>query len=75
MSAKDMTLINATDGYYRMTGYTREESLLPPFSRCDINLVLPEEMGRRAGAGSACFFCKLPIQLLRLLSCSANNAP
>lgn len=43
MSFPDMHIINATEGYYCMTGYSREESLLPPFSGCGINLVVPED--------------------------------
>lgn len=44
MSAVDMRLISASEGYYRMTGYTQEESLQPPFSNCGLNLVYPEDM-------------------------------
>lgn len=44
MSLDDLHVINATEGYYRMTGYTQEESLLPPFSGCGMNLVLPEDV-------------------------------
>lgn len=39
-----LRLIHASDGYYRMTGYTREESLEAPFSGSGINLVLPEDL-------------------------------
>lgn len=46
MSMKDMQIITATEGYYRMTGYSREESLLPPFSNCGLNLVIPEDTHR-----------------------------
>lgn len=44
MSLTDMRIINATEGYYRMTGYSQEESLAPPFSNCGLNLVVPEDM-------------------------------
>ena len=44
MSLSNMEIIHATDGYYRMTGYTKEESWLPPFSNCGINLVVPEDI-------------------------------
>lgn len=44
MAIDTMQIINATEGYYRMTGYTQEESLLPPFSNCGLNLVVPEDM-------------------------------
>lgn len=44
MSLKNMQIINGTDGYYRMTGYTKEESLDPPFSNCGMNLVVPEDL-------------------------------
>lgn len=43
-SLKDMHIINATKGYYRMTGYTQEESLAPPFLNCGLNLVIPEDL-------------------------------
>lgn len=36
-------IITATDGYYRMTGYTEEESCFPPFLRKGLNLVLPQD--------------------------------
>lgn len=45
MSLEDMHIINATEGYYRMTGYTQEESFDPPFSNCGMNLVIPEDLG------------------------------
>ena len=44
MSLEDMHIIHGTEGYYRMTGYTQEESLEPPFSNCGLNLVVPEDM-------------------------------
>ena len=50
MSLQDMRIVNATEGYYRMTGYTREESLSPPFSGCGLNLVVPEDMKVIEGA-------------------------
>lgn len=46
MSLGDMHIINGTEGYYRMTGYSQEESLEPPFSNCGMNLVVPEDIGR-----------------------------
>lgn len=44
MSIENMAIISATEGYYRMTGYTQEESHFPPFSNCGVNLVLPEDL-------------------------------
>lgn len=44
MSVKNMHIINASEGYYRMTGYSREESLSPPFLNCGLNLVVPSDM-------------------------------
>lgn len=46
MSLKDMHIINGTEGYYRMTGYTEKESLEPPFSNCGMNLVVPEDLSK-----------------------------
>lgn len=43
MSLEDMHIMNATEGYYRMTGYSKEESLKPPFCNCGLNLVVPED--------------------------------
>lgn len=45
MSLEDMSIIEATEGYYKMTGYTKEESLLPPFSNCGMNLLVPQDVG------------------------------
>ncbi len=45
ISLEDMSIIEATEGYYRMTGYTKKESLLPPFSNCGMNIVLPQDIG------------------------------
>lgn len=36
-------IITATDGYYRMTGYTEEESQSPPFCGKGMNLVVPQD--------------------------------
>ena len=44
ISIKDMSIITATDGYYQLTGYSRAESLLPPFSNCGMNLVIKEDL-------------------------------
>lgn len=50
MSLVDTRIISATDGYYRMTGYSPEESLEPPFCNCGMNLVVPEDTGRLQAA-------------------------
>ncbi|MBU9735840.1 sensor domain-containing diguanylate cyclase [Diplocloster agilis] len=39
-----MRIIAASEGYYRMTGYTEEESFDPPFFRRGVNLVLPQDL-------------------------------
>lgn len=36
-------IITASDGYYRMTGYTEKESQYPPFCGRGLNLVIPQD--------------------------------
>lgn len=40
----NLRIVTATEGYYRMTGYTEEESVEPPFSGRGLNLVLPQDL-------------------------------
>ena len=39
----EFRIITATDGYYRMTGYTEAESQSPPFCGKGMNLVVPQD--------------------------------
>ncbi|WP_343248733.1 sensor domain-containing diguanylate cyclase [Diplocloster hominis] len=39
-----MRIIAASEGYYRMTGYSEAESLEAPFFRKGVNLVLPQDL-------------------------------
>lgn len=46
MSLDSLHVLNASEGYYRMTGYTEEESHQAPFFSKGLNLVIPEDIPR-----------------------------